>query len=212
MNHTPADHLGAVGRTIDTVDRDGAPVRRLTALRDYPTGPEDLWDALTDPDRIPRWFLPVSGDLRAGGRFQIEGNAGGEILHCEPPRRLAVTWEYAGEVSWVDLHLTPVGEETRLELVHVAPVDPGKWAEYGPGAVGIGWEMALMGLADHLASGEAVDPDEAAAWMGSQDGVAFLTGSSQAWREASIAAGEDPEQARAAAERCTAAYTAAPGS
>ena len=44
-----------------------------------------MWDACTDPERIGRWFLPVSGDLRLGGRYQLEGNAGGEILRCEPP-------------------------------------------------------------------------------------------------------------------------------
>ena len=37
-------------------------------------------DALTDPERIGRWFLPISGDFRLGGRYQFEGNAGGKIL------------------------------------------------------------------------------------------------------------------------------------
>ena len=30
---------------------------------------DDVWDACTNPERIPRWFLPVSGDLRLGGRY-----------------------------------------------------------------------------------------------------------------------------------------------
>ena len=31
---------------------------------------------------------PISGDLRLGGRYQLQGNAGGEILVCEPPQHL----------------------------------------------------------------------------------------------------------------------------
>jgi uncharacterized protein YndB with AHSA1/START domain len=210
MTSTPADHLRAVHRRIDTTERNGTEVKRLTATRTYPADLDEVWDALTTPGRISRWFTPVSGDLRLGGRYRLQGNASGEILECEPPRHLAITWEYAEEISWVDVRLTSLADQTRLELVHLAPVDPTKWAEFGPGAVGIGWEMALMGLATHLATGDAADPAAAAAWMGSPDGIAFMTGSSIAWGEASSAAGEDPEHARAAAARCTAAYTAPP--
>ena len=31
-----------------------------------------------EPGADPSLVLPVSGDLRVGGRFQLEGNAGGE--------------------------------------------------------------------------------------------------------------------------------------
>ena len=41
---------------------------------------EEVWDALTDPDRIRRWMMPITGELKVGGSFQLEGNAGGEIL------------------------------------------------------------------------------------------------------------------------------------
>jgi len=43
--------------------------------RAYPAPVEDVWDACTSADRIGRWFLPVTGDLRAGGKYQLEGNA-----------------------------------------------------------------------------------------------------------------------------------------
>jgi len=206
---SPADHLGAVARRLDSVVREGRELPRLTVVRTYPADIDDVWDALTNGDRIPRWFLPVSGELRPGGRFQLEGNAGGEVLTCDPPRHLAVTWEYGEELSWVDVVLTTGDDGTRLELVHVAPVDAEKWAEYGPGAVGVGWELGLMGLARHLTDGATVDPVEATAWMSSPAGIEFMTGSSHAWGGASIAAGEDPDRARAAAARSTTAYTTA---
>ena len=64
----------------------------VTTSRTYPAEIDDVWDALTNPERIPRWFLPIHGDLRLGGTYQFEGNAGGEIRECEPPQRLLVTW------------------------------------------------------------------------------------------------------------------------
>src|SRR3712207_1955335 len=64
--------------------------------RRYDAPIEDLWDACTDPDRISRWFIKPTGDPRPGGTFSLEDNASGEILHCEPPRLLTVTWCYPG--------------------------------------------------------------------------------------------------------------------
>jgi uncharacterized protein YndB with AHSA1/START domain len=49
----------------------------VTITQVYAAPVEDVWDACTNPARIPRWFLPVSGELRLGGRYQLEGNAGG---------------------------------------------------------------------------------------------------------------------------------------
>ena len=59
--------------------------RTVRLRRTYDAPIEDVWDALTNPERISRWFLPISGDYRVGGRYQFEGNAGGEIVSCERP-------------------------------------------------------------------------------------------------------------------------------
>ena len=205
----PARYLGAVTRTVARRDRDGRPVHAVTAARTYDTSVDDLWEALTSAERLPRWFLPVTGDLRPGGRYQLQGNAGGEITACEPPRRLGVTWEFGGQVSWVEVRLAPDGangDRARLELEHVAPVDD-HWDRFGPGAVGVGWDMALFGLALHVASGAAVDPQAAMAWFGSEPGRTFVRGSSEDWGRAHAADGADPEEARGAAERTAKAYT-----
>jgi uncharacterized protein YndB with AHSA1/START domain len=203
---SPIDSVGAVRRALTTVTRDGQELRRVVATRDYPTTPDDLWDALTDPERLPRWFLPVTGDLRVGGRYQLEGNAGGEVLACEPPRVLRVSWEFGTQTSWVTVTLAPADDGTRLELAHEVPVDD-HWRDYGPGAVGLGWELGLRGLAEHVATSAQVDPAAAAAWMASADGTSYLRAGSAAWAQARIAAGDDPAEAEAAAARCTAAYT-----
>ena len=200
--------LGAVTREIASREHEGRPARVLVAARTYDTGIDDLWDALTNAERLPRWFLPISGDLRLGGRYQLQGNAGGEIRTCEPPRHLAVTWEYGGQASWVTVRLVEeAAGRTRLELEHVAHVDDKFWDQYGPGAVGVGWDLAIMGLGQHLETGAALDREAAMAWPTSPEGRGFVRGSSEGWCRASIAAGTDAAAAQAAAARTTAFYT-----
>ncbi len=211
FRHTPADHLGKATRGLRDGERDGHPLRVLVLERTYAGTPEEVWGALTTAERIPRWFAPVTGEFRVGGRYQIEGNAGGEILACEEPEHLELTWEFGGDLSWVDVRLTAAPDGvTALRLEHSAPVSEEKWREFGPGAVGIGWEMMLMGLAEHL-----VDPTftsaEAVALMASPEGMAwigeFMVGSNTAWERASVDFGTDPDAARTAAANCLAAYT-----
>jgi uncharacterized protein YndB with AHSA1/START domain len=200
--------LGAVVREVASREHEGRMARVVVAARTYDTTIDDLWDALTNGERIPRWFLPISGDLRLGGRYQLQGNAGGEIRTCEPPRLLAVTWECGGDVSWVTVRLAEApGSRARLELEHVAHVDDARWEQFGPGAVGVGWDGAIMGLGRHLETGASVDPQEAMAWLGSPEGKDFMRRSSEAWCEASIASGTEPGAARAAAVGTTAFYT-----
>lgn len=208
MTFSPADHLAATDRSLSTTTRDGQELRVLTVSRTYDATPDEVWDALTTAERIDRWMLPVSGDLRVGGRYQLEGNAGGEILECHAPERLSITWEYGGGLSWVALTLTAEDTGTRLRLDHSIPLDDVPVGEYGPGAVGIGWELSLLGLGQHfddptsvLRELEANQPPEL---------VELMTASGRAWGEADAAAGTDPEVARAAAERCIAAFTGAP--
>ncbi|GGA58404.1 SRPBCC family protein [Pelagibacterium lentulum] len=201
-------HLGAVSRTIIADERDGKPVRNVILARSYTTGIDDLWDAITNPERLPRWFLPVSGDLKQGGHYQFEGNAGGTITRCEPPRLVAVTWEFGGGVSWVEVTLAADSEEqTRLSLTHICPLDE-FWEQYGPGAVGVGWDLGFLGLGLYLA-GASRDQFDESAFAASPEGGNFIAGASQSWMRAAIQAGEDTEQAKAAAKRTTDFYTGA---
>lgn len=200
--------INAVTRGLGTRALDAGEAWVITISQVYDTGVDDLWDACTNPERIPRWFLPVSGDLRLGGRYQLEGNAGGTVERCDPLKGFATTWEYGGDVSWIEVRLTPeAGGGTRFELEHVAHVDDERWARYGPGATGVGWDMSLVGLRIHLATGTAVDRAEAEAWATSADGRRFMALSSDRWCAASIEAGADEAAARAAAARTLAAYT-----
>jgi uncharacterized protein YndB with AHSA1/START domain len=200
--------INAVRRQVGSRVLEAGEARVVTVSQRYDAPLDDLWDACTDAERIARWFLPISGDLKLGGRYQIEGNAGGTIERCDPPKGFAATWEYGGEVSWIEVRLINEPEGgTRFELEHTAHVDDERWAEFGPGAVGIGWEMGLLGLGLHLSAPDATVREAGAAWAVSDEGKQFMSLSSQRWCEASVAAGTDPADARAAADRTTAAYT-----
>jgi uncharacterized protein YndB with AHSA1/START domain len=130
--------------------------RTAIIRRWYDAEIEDVWDACTSPERIGRWFLPVTGKFRLGGTFHLKGNASGEVLHCEPPRLLRVSWAYGGRpTDEVALRLDPGADGgTLLELEHASVsrlvevdgrlVDPflndlktGIWG------AGIGWELPL---------------------------------------------------------------------
>jgi uncharacterized protein YndB with AHSA1/START domain len=207
---SPTDHVGAETRSVATGARDGVTTKIATAVRTYSTDRDDLWSALTEPERLERWFMPIVGDVRVGGQYQLVGNAGGTIEACERPERFAVTWEMQGMVSWVEVTLAAAEGGTTLRLRHEAPFDEGFWAQYGPGAVGVGWDLALMGLGLHLDSGATLEPAEAEAWSTSQEGVQFATAAANGWADAAVADGDDPAAAREAAERTIAFYTVVP--
>ncbi|PRY57054.1 uncharacterized protein YndB with AHSA1/START domain [Knoellia remsis] len=209
--------LGSVTRELRTDERDGATVTVQSLEQSYPSPIDDVWDAVTTPERIARWFLPVSGDFRVGGRFQFEGQAGGEVLECNPPADAAtdtadlrVTWEMGG-VTWLTLLLTGEGERTRLRLEHVArtsEIPSEMWDTYGPGATGVGWEGGFLGLALHLGATEgSLAPSEAEAWAGTDEGRQFYRGAADAWASAHEAAGADPDTARRAADATYGFYT-----
>jgi uncharacterized protein YndB with AHSA1/START domain len=207
------EQINAVRRKVGTRTLEAGEARTITISQSYDAGADDVWDACTNAERIPRWLMPIEGDLRLGGRYQLQGNAGGTIERCDPPKSFFATWEYGGDISWIEVRLTPESDDrTRLEIDHIAHVDDKRWAEFGPGAVGIGWDMMLVGLSIHLSSGRAVDLQEGMAWAVSDEGKRFMTLSSELWRDASIAAGTDEAGARAAEERVIAAYTASPDS
>jgi uncharacterized protein YndB with AHSA1/START domain len=204
--------INDVRRTVGTRVLEAGQARTVTISRTYGVAIEDVWDACTSAERIPRWFLPVSGDLRLGGHYQLQGNAGGTIERCDPPKGFFATWEFGGQVTWIELRLTAeAAEETRLEIEHIALAGDERWAQFGPAAVGIGWDMIILGLSLHLSGRPAVDPKESAAWAVSEEGKRFMRLSGERWCEAHIASGDDETRAREMAVRTVAAYTTPPG-
>lgn len=202
------DQINDVHREVGSRKVEEGEARTVLLRRTYDAAVEDVWDACTDAERIKRWFLPVSGDLKPGGRYQLEGNAGGEILRCEPPQLLKVSWLFGENpgFSEVEVRLTPQGEEqTVFELEHVAVVPPEMWDQFGPGAVGVGWDLGLLGLGLHLRGDSIGDPS---AWEATDEARECMTRSSEKWGAAYGASGAPADVVEAAVRNTTGFYVA----
>ncbi|MDD5370357.1 MAG: SRPBCC family protein [Anaerolineaceae bacterium] len=135
----------------------------------YDTAIEDLWSALTDPDRLARWHGKVEGDLRPGGEFRLyleadDVESTGRVEACEPPRRLLVTTRETDESyrkgqgvppfdAVTDITLTADGDQTILVL-EVQGMPLGTIAFYGAG-----WQIHAENLAAYIAGREPGDTE-----------------------------------------------------
>ncbi|WP_424186760.1 SRPBCC domain-containing protein [Actinokineospora sp. G85] len=208
------DELAAARRAMG---RGGVPAGEAYTVelrRRYDAQVDDVWDAITDPERLRRWLKPVTGDLRLGGKFELDGGEHGEILRCEPPRLLKVSWLYGPEAdAWpgtseVEVRLAPgPAGDTEFELVHAAVVGEPSFPTYGPGAGGVGWDLALLALARLLAGGGVADHEE---FGNSPEGREFVRRSAAAWGQAHLAAGGEPGHVAAAVEATTKFYAPDP--
>ena len=133
----------------------------------YDTDIDDLWSAITSPDRLARWIGRVEGDLRPGGRFLLSTadlDSDGRVDVCEPPRRLVVTTRETEESylrgqgvpphdEAIEATLTADGGQTILVLeVRGMPLD--KIAFYGAG-----WQIHAENLGACLAGRERGDTE-----------------------------------------------------
>jgi uncharacterized protein YndB with AHSA1/START domain len=206
--------LAAAHRAMGTGKVPAGDAYTIEVRRRYDARIDDVWDALTSPERLHRWLKPVTGDLRLGGKFELDGGEHGEILRCEPPRLLKVSWLYGPDAdAWpgtseVEVRLAPgPAGDTEFELIHAAVVEEPLFPTYGPGAGGVGWDLHLLALARLLADGEAVDHE---AVERSPEGREFIRRSAAAWGEAHLAAGGEPEHVAAAVEATTKFYAPDP--
>lgn len=205
------EELEKAQRTVGTRPIQAGSGRTVQLHRRYDASVQDVWAACTDSSKLGQWFLPVTGDLRLGGHYQLTGGARGEITGCKPARRLSATWLFGddpippADIGLVTVELDPISNTvTELRLEHAAVVDEARWHTYGPGATGVGWDLALLCLALFLRGSPAADPE---AFQASPEARAFTTRSSQEWSVAHEASGATPAEARDAAAR-TAAYYA----
>jgi uncharacterized protein YndB with AHSA1/START domain len=160
--HGVTDSSDPIADTKRELRKHPSGLKALRIRRRFAATPDQVWDAIADPEQLERWFLSVSGDLREGGRYRLEGTAVGEIVRCDKPREIAVTWEALGGTSEVRVRLIPEGNETVVELEQ-GPVPPDVIPNAAPETwgVGVAWEMGLTALGDYLGGrlpeGRAID-------------------------------------------------------
>ena len=202
--------VGAVTRVVGTREMDGRPARVVVAQRRYAGTIDEVWDALTNPERIPRWFLPVSGDLRLGGRYQLKGNAGGEVTAAIRRGSSPSPGKVGGSVSWLTVHARPGRRRDRFRARArrarrrrvVGPVRSGRRRRrlgHGPDGAG---------RAPHRAPAVIRRRRRSVGRVRRRQGLRARAAATS-WADASIAAGTPADAARAAAARTTAFYTGA---
>lgn len=151
MTHNPSGEHRRIG------DADAVVLHRT-----YRAGIDDVWAAVTESDRLARWFGTYAGDP-ASGAVDVTMTAEGDdvepsrwmIADCVPPRLLGVVSD--GGTGWhLVLELVEVGGGTALSLTQFID-DPGIVESVGPG-----WEYYLDRLGAALAGTDpgAVDFDD----------------------------------------------------
>jgi uncharacterized protein YndB with AHSA1/START domain len=133
--------------------------RGIVRIEDrYATDIDDLWSALTDPERLARWIAEVDGDLCPGGDFRARFTSGwegtGRVEACEPPRRLRVLTKDASEPKEeevLEATLTAAGDETIL-VIEASGLAVDHLAAHGAG-----WQVHAEDLTAHLAGRERCD-------------------------------------------------------
>lgn len=138
---------------------DGEGVVRMEDRLD--TGIDDLWGALTEPDRLAHWYGEVEGELSQGGEFRVRialsGERTGKVEACEPAQRLLLTMRdpdrQPGQPEQLvhEAQLAAEGARTRLVWeVRGMPVNllP---------AYGAGIQIHVEHLADYLGGRELRD-------------------------------------------------------
>ena len=128
------------------------------------TTPEKLWQALTDGAFTQRyWFgRRIESDWKVGARVTLwhEGKVSdsGEVLECDPPRRLSYSFhvEFVEELraeppSRVTFEIEKLGAQVKLTLTH-DQFEPGSKTLAG---ISTGWQVILSSLKSQLETGEA---------------------------------------------------------
>jgi uncharacterized protein YndB with AHSA1/START domain len=124
----------------------------------FDIGIDDLWGALTDPDRLARWYGEAEGELSQGGEFRVQiafaGPRTGTVEECEPPQRLRLTMRdpepQPGQPKETVLEVQLVAEGAQTRLV---------WEERGMPvnllpAYGAGIQIHVEHLADYISGRE----------------------------------------------------------
>ena len=118
--------------------------------------PEKVWRALTEPDLLAEWLLPVVGlrlEPGAAFRFQTQpypgwdGTVDCRFIEIEPQRKLSYAWTVPFLDTVVTFTLTPTAEGTRLSLVQSGFKEDQK-REFG--GARYGWKMMGGKLVDLL--------------------------------------------------------------
>lgn len=160
---------------------------------------DEVWGALTKPDKLADWLMPVTGKLGKGGAFTLGEAAQGTITQCEPKRRLTLSLRQGARLRQIEITFGEEGKgkaKTRLIRVKITAqmedLPDGVWQKFGPAALGIGWELVGDALLAYLANPKTPRATGAmAAFAASAEGASFTKDALEGWFAAAKAQGLD---------------------
>jgi uncharacterized protein YndB with AHSA1/START domain len=142
---------------VDTTDR--SQTEALSFEFDLPHAPEKVWRALTDPELLAQWLLPVIGlKLEPGAEFTLkapqaypgwDGLVSCRMLEIDPLRKISYTWSVPFLDTVVTFTLAPTASGTQLSVVQSGFKSEQK-QEFG--GARYGWRMMGGRLIDLLGS------------------------------------------------------------
>lgn len=155
------DALAGLKRRLETDPMTDKPT--LVYVTYIATTPENVWQALTDPEQTLRYWNHrnisgwAKGDDWVHRRPDGHDDIVGAILEVDPPRRLVHSWTFASELgqpdreSRVTFDIEPTAGVVRLTLTHEElPVEH-------VGDITGGWSLVLANLKTMLETGEPMD-------------------------------------------------------
>jgi len=89
----------------------------------FPAAPDEVWEALTEAERLEEWFAnDVELDAREGGEGIFRWDDGEErratVREADAPRRIVLDWDDEGTTA---IELEEVEDGTRVHVVETAP-------------------------------------------------------------------------------------------
>jgi len=144
---------------MTVVDRtDKSQTDALTFELDLQHKPQKVWRALTEPELLAEWLLPVIGfDLAPGAAFMFktqpypgwDGTVKCQLLEIEAQKKLSYTWLVGDMLNTVvTFTLTPTAAGTRLNIVQ-SGFKPEQKQNFG--GARYGWRMMSDKLIELLA-------------------------------------------------------------
>jgi uncharacterized protein YndB with AHSA1/START domain len=119
----------------------------ITFEFDLPHAPEKVWRALTEPELLAEWLLPVIGlELQPGAAFTLkaqaypgwDGTVNCRVLEIDTHRKLSYAWTVPFLDTVVTFTLTPTASGTHLSIVQ-SGFKPDQKQEFGGSRYG--WRM-----------------------------------------------------------------------
>ncbi|MGK7942056.1 MAG: SRPBCC domain-containing protein [Crocosphaera sp.] len=129
---------------------------KLVTTIEIPATVEEIWSALTDPDKLKFWLAVCHGSIENKDSDCLLDFEDGEFFFCRPitvdsRSKLQYMWRWLGigQATSVTWELEPINSYTRITVTEEALNPPWDWQTWNGG----GWPGILEQLAAYLRTG-----------------------------------------------------------